>query len=130
MDEEAIQSLYDKCIDRGVKHKLIAAVFLGVGGYVKVRGKSPIQRDELVRLGIRINHSAQGAIDYARGKGRGSAANHLTNAMRETREAYRFFCHRSMTGHAEEMAQILRRGLSEHLDAVDALAGLAGLLDD
>jgi hypothetical protein len=129
MDENALQSLFDKCLDR-VEHKLVASIFEGVGGYVKVRGKSPIQRDELVRLGIRISHSATSSRDWARGKGRGRADTHLQNAMRDTREAYRFFCHRSLEGYAEEMAQILRRGLTEHLGAVDALAGLVGLIED
>jgi len=129
MDEDALQSLFNKCLDN-VEHKLVAAVFEGVGGYVSVRSRSPVERDDLRRLGIRITHGAQQARDFAKGKGKGKATNWLTTAMRDTREAYRYFCHRSLEGHAEEMAQILRRGLSEHLGAVDALAGLAGLLED
>ena len=133
MDEEALCGLFEKCVN-SVEHKLIADVFLGVGGYVSVRAKSPVQRDDLRSIGIKITYEARGELgrgarDAARKKNK-SALIGLRNAMRETVLAYRFFTNRAMTDHADEMAQILRTGLSEHLGAVDALAGLAGLLDD
>jgi len=128
---EALRGLFDKALDQ-VEHRDLGLVFTGLAGYLRVRSRT---RDELLDRAIRIETDLVRMGQWLDGAGKKNdgteverdGRQHLEGCWRETDQAYRLLLGQSLIPWASEMAGILRAGLVEHLNAIDALAGLAAL---
>ena len=142
-----LQGLFDKCIARGVSWKKLAAVFDGVGGYLNARGREP-GYDDVRRSAAQVStalHSMRTAAEPKTVRVRGGyhptrprfasldlsteeiqrrSVAQLSICMTATLDAFRFFSMRYRGEFADELERVLQLGLTEHLDAIDALGAL------
>lgn len=126
MDAAALQSLFEKCLTCEVPPKKMALVFAGVNGYILLRARMPVERRELGHESAWISTSLTQLDQWLEKHPKYDGVDRLRTCMKHTLRAYAFLKDRAFNEHASELAQMLRRGLSEHLSAVDALAGLTG----
>ena len=143
----SLQGLFAKCVDRDVPWKKIAAVFEGVGGYLGARGREPGYDDVLgnaaqVTTSLRLMRMALEPktqrlrgdyhptrpryvhVDLSVDEIQRRAIPYLQQCMDATIDAFRFFAWRYRDQFADELVRILQIGLTEHLNAIDALGAL------
>ncbi len=134
----SLAGLFEKAIV-AVDHEKLALVFAGLAGWLRVRGA---HREELRFAGARMSSDIESmkqwlhptevnaGIKPRKPEVPRTGENHLRRMWKATEECYTILVAQSLNPWAEEMADILRRGLAEHLHAIDALAGLAGRLKE
>lgn len=147
-----LQGLFDKCVARGVSWKKLAAVFDGIGGYLGVRGRElgydDVQwnaatvrtalhtmrlaaepKTHRVRGGYHPTRPRYAHVDLSVEEIQRRSIPHLQRCMEATLDAFRFFARRYRDEFADELERILKIGLTEHLDAIDALGALTPVED-
>lgn len=120
---DAVRGLYARAAER-CSGKHVAQVFMGAGSYLNVRAR---EREVLQRHATRLTNDAKRWLENSKNPDDPSAPSPLLDScLREAIDAYQeMVIYR--TDWAEEYYEILRIGLAHRLDAVDALAGIAGM---